>query len=462
MVRKMTESAAAAAPSQDPRLDAAIERLGRLPVLSATVRRVHALAESDEAGVGDMVAALEADQGLAADLLRYANSAACARPLRVRSIRAAVTLIGRKAIAQLALEAAAFGFFQRAPGNAGRSVGQLHLHAAAVAAGSRAVAERSGANADVAHLAGLLHDVGKLVLPMAFGPAAVDAVAAGRPAGAARAVAERAAFETDHAATGALVAAASLVDAAVVEAIAAHHGGATGTEVPSREAACVVVADEIAGIDVRPGPDAGLLGAALDMLGLELGDLEDIALELGSGLRPSADTTARMAELERQARIDDLTGVLNRRHWLTTVRRAIAAGEQGSVLICDIDHFKQVNDGFGHATGDLVLAEVARQLGHQGVAGRLGGDEFAVWVPAARTHCRDAATAILRDVAEAFAGDASGLAVGISIGCAPVTSRDDSLPAVLSAADAALYDAKRAGRGRAANAAAGCAAPARR
>jgi PleD family two-component response regulator len=84
-----------------------------------------------------------------------------------------------------------------------------------------------------------------------------------------------------------------------------------------------------------------------------------------------------------------------------------------------------------------------------------------VWVPGARTHCRDAATAILRDVAEAFAGDASGLAVGISIGCAPVTSRDDSLPAVLSAADAALYDAKRAGRGRAANAAAGCAAPAR-
>jgi diguanylate cyclase (GGDEF)-like protein len=285
-------------------------------------------------------------------------------------------------------------------------------------------------------------------------------VAAGRPAGAARTVAERAAFGTDHAATGALVAAASLVDAAVVEAIAAHHGGASGSDVPSREAACVVVADEIAGIDVRPGPDAGLLGAALDMLGLELGDLEDIALELGSGLRPSADTTERMAELERQARIDDLTGVLNRRHWLTTVRGAIAAGELGSVLICDIDHFKRVNDGFGHATGDLVLAEVARQLGHQGVAGRLGGDEFAVWVPGDPTQCRDAATAILRDVAEAFAGDVSGLAVGISIGCAPVASRDDSLPAVLSAADAALYDAKRAGRGRAANAV-GCAARAR-
>jgi diguanylate cyclase (GGDEF)-like protein len=155
-----------------------------------------------------------------------------------------------------------------------------------------------------------------------------------------------------------------------------------------------------------------------------------------------------MAELERQARIDDLTGVLNRRHWLATVRRAITTGETGSVLLCDIDHFKRVNDGYGHATGDLVLAEVARQLSHQGVAGRLGGDEFAVWVPGERAQCRDAATAIMRDVAEAFAADASGLTVGLSIGCALVTGREDSLPAVLSTADAALYDAKRSGRGR--------------
>jgi diguanylate cyclase (GGDEF)-like protein/putative nucleotidyltransferase with HDIG domain len=447
MVRKLTGTGAPGA-TVDPRLDQAIETLGRLPVLSATVRRVRLLAESDDAGVGDMVAALESDQGLATDLLRYANSAACARPLRVRSIRAAVTLIGRTAIAKLALEAATFGFFQRAPGNAGRSVGQLHLHAAAVAAGAHAVAERSGANADIAHLAGLLHDVGKLVMPLAYGPAAVDTVAAAHPAGVARAEAERAALGTDHAVAGGLVAAASLVDAAVVEAIAHHHGGPDGETIPSRETACVIVADEIAGLDVRLSPDAALLGIALDLLGLELSDLEDIALEIGSGLRPSADTSARMAELERQARIDDLTGVLNRRHWLTTVRRALAGGETGSVLLCDIDHFKGVNDGFGHATGDLVLAEVARQLSHQGVAGRLGGDEFAVWVPGGSTGCRDAAGAILRDVAEAFAGEPGGPEVGVSIGCTTVDGSEESLTAILSAADAALYAAKRNGRGQ--------------
>src|SRR5215217_8277112 len=133
MVRLVTAAAPGPAVPAEQRLADAVEQLGRLPVLSATVRRVQAIAESEDAGIGDMVAALEADQGLATDLLRYANSAACARPLRARNIRAAVTLVGRKAIAQLAIEAATFRFFQHAPGNCGRSIGHLHLHAAAVA-----------------------------------------------------------------------------------------------------------------------------------------------------------------------------------------------------------------------------------------------------------------------------------------------------------------------------------------
>src|SRR3954452_3514724 len=151
MVRPMTPTAPQTTLGAERRLADAVEELGRLPVLSATVRRVQAIAESEDVCIGDMVAALEADQGLATDLRRYATPAACARPLRARNIRAAVTLVGRKAIAQLAIEAATFRFFQRAPGNAGRSVGQLHLHAAAVASGAQAVAGRAGANDDIAH-----------------------------------------------------------------------------------------------------------------------------------------------------------------------------------------------------------------------------------------------------------------------------------------------------------------------
>src|SRR3954453_9162785 len=199
MVRPQTTAASPTALGAERRLADAVEELGRLPVLSATVRRVQVIAESEDAGIGDMVAALEADQGLATDLLRYANSAACARPLRARSIRAAVTLVGRKAIAQLALEAATFRFFQRAPGNGGPSIGHLHLHAAAVAGCAQAIAERTGAAIDVAHLGGLLHDVGKLVMPLAFGADALDSIPAEHQAGTPRALLEREALGVDHA-----------------------------------------------------------------------------------------------------------------------------------------------------------------------------------------------------------------------------------------------------------------------
>jgi diguanylate cyclase (GGDEF)-like protein/putative nucleotidyltransferase with HDIG domain len=430
------------------RLAGAVERLGRLPVLSATVRRVQAIAQSEEAGIGDMVAALEADQGLAADLLRYANSAACARPLRVCSIRAAVTLVGRKAIARMALEAATFRFFQRAPGNGGRSIGHLHLHAAAVAGSAQGIAEHVGAGPDVAHLGGLLHDVGKLVMPMAFGDGVLDSIAAVHPGGAARAGAERQQLGIDHAAAGALVARASQVEAPVELAIASHHGGEDGLWVPSPEAACVIVADELAGLASRPQPDQDLLLRALATLELAEDDFDDLALDAARGRKDGAAMATRLAELERQARIDDLTGVLNRRHWMATVRRAVAAHEPGSVLICDVDDFKGVNDGHGHATGDLVLAEVARHLAAQGVAGRLGGDEFAVWVPGGPRCGDEAAAAVLEAVACAFAGEGGGPAVGVSIGSASPVSRADTLSALLHRADEALYEAKRSGRGR--------------
>jgi diguanylate cyclase (GGDEF)-like protein len=157
---------------------------------------------------------------------------------------------------------------------------------------------------------------------------------------------------------------------------------------------------------------------------------------------------ARVAELERQARVDDLTGLLNRRHWMATVRRAVGEREPGSVLICDIDHFKAVNDNHGHATGDLVLTEVARHLAAQGVAGRLGGDEFAVWIPGGSTRGDEAASAVLAAVTAAFAGEDEAPNVGISIGVASATAESDSLSLLLSRADEALYEAKRSGRGR--------------
>jgi len=285
-------------------------------------------------------------------------------------------------------------------------------------------------------------------MPLAFGDAALDTIAAEHPAGSVRAAAEREALGIDHADAGARIARASQIEEAVENVIAFHHGGPSGNAIPTPEVACVIIADEVIGLASRPEPDYRLLGPALEALGLCDEDFDDLALEAVRGGKSGAATAAGVAKLEREARVDDLTGVLNRRHWLATIRWAVDQREAGSVLVCDIDHFKSVNDGHGHATGDLVLTEVARHLAAQGTAGRLGGDEFAVWVGGPPEQGEAAAHAILQAVACAFAGEQIGPEVGISIGTASPESDAESLSLVLSRADEALYEAKRTGRGR--------------
>ena len=153
----------------DTRVHDALRRIGPLPVLGGTVARIRTLADDPNGTTSDLVAVIESDEAFAANLLRYANSAANARPIRARTIRQAVTLLGRRALVRIALEAATYRFLERFPGGAHLSRGQLHVHAVTVAAYSYTTAELRGAHTDTAHLAGLLHDVGKLLMPAAFG-----------------------------------------------------------------------------------------------------------------------------------------------------------------------------------------------------------------------------------------------------------------------------------------------------
>src|SRR4051812_9867397 len=175
----------------DTRVHDALRRIGPLPVLSGTVSQIRTRANDPHGTTGDLVAAIERDEAFSANLLRYANSAAHARPIRARTIRQAVTLLGRRALVRMALEAETYRFLERFPGGAHLSRGQLHVHAVTVAAYSATIAELRGAHTDTAHLAGLLHDVGKLLMPAAYGVQALEDIAAEQPVGAARAALER-------------------------------------------------------------------------------------------------------------------------------------------------------------------------------------------------------------------------------------------------------------------------------
>ena len=443
-------------PDVRARLDRTIEDVGPLPVLSGTVARVRELSVDPDATTPQLVAVIDSDESFSANLLRYANSAAYARPLRARTIHQAVTMVGRDALARIAVEAATYSLLEQLPGAGGQSRGAMHLHAVSVASCAVEVAQRTGASIEVTHLAGLLHDIGKLVLPLAFGEEEVDAIAREHSTGTARVTLERERLGVDHAYAGALLVDQEGSHGELFQTITFHHGGLPGPECPTAEAACVQLGNVVVGMLAGEEADQELVHVALLRLGASptlLDEVAEAALPKQRGLAPGADgLAARIASLERLASTDELTGLANRREWLARTRTRLAAGEEGAVLVCDVDRFKQINDRVGHLTADLVLTEIARVLARHGAAGRLGGDEFSLWIAcdADPDAAQQAATAIVEEVCSRLPGDGELPAVTVSIGAALCADHGRELTNLLEAADTALYAAKEAGRARAA------------
>lgn len=163
-------------------------------------------------------------------------------------------------------------------------------------------------------------------------------------------------------------------------------------------------------------------------------------------------------ELMRRAMTDELTGLANRREFMASLDRAIAAARRNrrplALAILDIDHFKRVNDTYGHPAGDAVIRTVASTavdiMRGQDTVGRLGGEEFAVVLPDcsgdnAFAACERLRVAMREADLEMETGE--NISVTLSTGIA-VFAKDDSAEAMIARADAALYDAKNGGRDR--------------
>ena len=160
---------------------------------------------------------------------------------------------------------------------------------------------------------------------------------------------------------------------------------------------------------------------------------------------------------EQLAITDELTGIYNRRHFYQLAERAAeradAAGEPMSVVLFDIDRFKQINDRFGHFVGDRVLGSLSEAvtgaLPPNHVLARFGGEEFALLLPGFGSEAAgQVAESVRRHVEDyVFDSETDGLIVTISLGVAE-RSFEGSLQALLRRADEALYEAKRQGRNR--------------
>ena len=176
--------------------------------------------------------------------------------------------------------------------------------------------------------------------------------------------------------------------------------------------------------------------------------------DMFAGIARSA--AARLTKAETDAMTDPLTGLYNHRHIQEHLETAVSEARQGesqvSVLFCDLDRFKDLNDRLGHAAGDEVLRSVAqilcRSIRPSDVAARYGGDEFAIVLAGVGCELAGSIAERIRAGVEAAALGAANEGLTISIGVAALGDHVGTKEQLLERADKAMYAAKREGRNR--------------
>jgi diguanylate cyclase (GGDEF)-like protein len=193
---------------------------------------------------------------------------------------------------------------------------------------------------------------------------------------------------------------------------------------------------------------------------------EPETIELFAAIQPHLGIALRQAmeraSLERESRTDPLTGLLNRRAFLselaTALERSRRQARGGCLLFVDLDNFKPLNDLLGHAAGDEALVKLARMMGQNtrryDLVGRLGGDEFAIWLDDTDIAIGERrAHALIANVAEVRPVDGDPeRPLGLSIGLALFDARRDDQPeqaaTLVARADRAMYRSKAGGKDR--------------
>lgn len=455
-----------------------------------------------EASPSSLASLAEQDPAFALKVISFVNSAAMGFSRRVNDIRQASSLLGVRGLRSLGMSLALSGMM---PTGQGTDILLANSLRRAIAA--QLIAERLGQpDRDIYFTAGLFLEVG--ILARAREDVA-SAVQIARSPASDRLLFERAFGLVEHPLRGAELAASFHLSEEDIQAIRAHHepepldtmiGRVTwlaeriaglweNSDITQARAvvleACAKVGlseEDFTGI-VQKIPD--LVTAASAAFERDVGSqksYESMLVDVNRGLveltnsyeavvrrlevllEEKEELSRRLAEanekLDRLAHTDALTGLANKRSLEQALIRDLARADRDktylSVVICDADHFKQVNDKYGHQTGDMVLQRIAHAIASNlrtgDLATRFGGEEFVLLLPGTNAFgAKLAAERIRRFIEKTPLQGPSGpfnvtVSFGVAAVCGPGCGRASKT--VIEQADQALYAAKAGGRNR--------------
>lgn len=476
------------------KLQKRLEACRTLPTVPAVALQILNLCQDEEVGIGKISRVLAGDPALCAEVLKFANSASYGARCQVTTLERAVTLLGINATLSLSLS---FSFVRglRKHDKTGFDHNSFWRRSAVTGEAARVIGTwAKAASRDELFLAGLLQDIGMLALnesmPELYGPV----IAAARGNHELLVEIEQETLGTNHAAVGAwLLKKWNLPDNLRLAVASSHNLQGVSSEKHDLFIRSAALASAVAGIWTNPQTAestarareasvllfdmpqdwfrglldeiAVTLPESTSTLDIEIGSEETLNLLLDQAREAlvmlSLHAQQRAQEVEQQAQQDPLTSLFNRTHLDKVLPRYFSMAQKSSqplsVLFLDIDHFKSVNDSFGHQAGDRVLVATARVLrsGLRGpdIVGRYGGEEFVCLLPNTPQEGAALVAERLRAAIAAQSCEISSdlkITVTVSVGCA--TMSDDrefaGVDELVRAADKCLYAAKNGGRNK--------------